>query len=143
MRVKRAVWILDGLFYIQYLEECFQKILDTHPWLIQPYDSPSRQGNWNWRAEINTDRSSVLPTRRDGLINWIIREELEKRYYLGVQNHISIQEFEEIHHRLVNEFDLELHTWRFLPVPRIRNYVETQFAERVNGTLVLELQFFD
>ncbi len=133
MPYTRAVWILDGLFYLTYLEECFIKMSNQFPWLSE---SKSVEYKWDWRSSAS--KIFEESTRKDALINWIIREELERCYLLSIRNHIRVPEFEQIHNKLEVEFGLSKNTLRYLLIPKIYGDVDSRFVSRINAAIIIE-----
>lgn len=141
MAYKRAIWILDGQLYLDYLDQCLQTLVYKHPWLAKE-DCKHTSYFQEWSLLEQVQQWRFIPTtRRDALINWIIRKELEQNFYLGIRNHLHVPEFAEVHNFLSTHFDLAKHTYVHLQIPRFYGYIETRFAERLGGSIMLEVEF--
>lgn len=134
-----AIWILDCSNFMEYLEQAFHRMSARFPHL-----HGARKGfEWGWRTACllrDDDRGGF--TQRDDLINWIIREQLERIYLFEVRGHYKATEYIAVHNELVCNHDLDRQTTALLPIPRCRGEAQLVLLRRVAGALVIEYHGF-
>lgn len=117
MRYKKTVWVIDLYDYLTYLDECLDQLVPQYPWLSDK--TPINKG-WSW--EHATQVTEDDRTQRDFLLDWIIRQEVHEMFYMWASNHYHHSDYEDLHNKLVSQFDIHQRAYRDIFIPNFYGY---------------------
>lgn len=114
MNYLRTVWVLDVFDYLTHIDQALDALVLRYGWLGE-ISRTDLHGDWTDIIRLQEEREHK--TRRDYLIDWIIREEIHEAHYIQTNQHHRNAEFMKIHHELLHHFDLRQHTYNCLLMP--------------------------
>lgn len=134
MSFKRAVFVADIHEFIMYLDECFQQLSRTFPWLMEkePIDKW-----WPWTS---TDRFSEHKTQCDYLIDWIVQLVLAENYYIYIKQEHN-PEFTEVLGYLQTYFHFNENRRKYFHFPLLVGDIHPHQILRQSCWLYVELSY--
>lgn len=120
MRYKKTVWVMDIYNYLTYLHQCLDQLVPKFPWL-ENYIAPVQHWDWLDTSYPHPDQSR---TPRDLAVDWVVRQDIDRMFYLLANNHTRNSEYENVYHELITHFDIQSYAFREIFMPHLYHYGE-------------------